>query len=316
LLIRPSSIRFVELTTSSLALTLGVLKRFGFACEARPYKGRTVLRHEGITLFVTSPKPEKFDHVRLETYVSRIGLLCQEGKSAGEVLSENQDLASPCGVLFHVIDQKQWHEWESQREFPECPRQGPFLSHIDHVALNLFPTQLELMGRWLEASFGMTALPPHEIKGHSTSFLCSPYEGPSFSIVLNTSTCATSQITAFLEASQGASVQHIAFATRDIFRAIEKVRQKGVPFIEIPSLYYDALEREIPLHPNQVSVLKHAGVLYDQDLNTPDHQLLQTFTRDLFGPIFFELIERRARRGFGEGNIEALFKAVEAQTKR
>ena len=39
--------------------------------------------------------------------------------------------------------------------------------------------------------------------------------------------------------------------------------------------------------------------------------LLQIFTRDLIGPIFFELIERKGNKGFGEGNFTALFESIE-----
>ena len=31
----------------------------------------------------------------------------------------------------------------------------------------------------------------------------------------------------------------------------------------------------------------------------------------MIGPIFFELIQRKANEGFGEGNFQALFEAIE-----
>jgi 4-hydroxyphenylpyruvate dioxygenase len=40
--------------------------------------------------------------------------------------------------------------------------------------------------------------------------------------------------------------------------------------------------------------------------------LLQIFTQNVFGPIFFEIIQRKGNEGFGEGNFQALFEASSA----
>ena len=45
--------------------------------------------------------------------------------------------------------------------------------------------------------------------------------------------------------------------------------------------------------------------------------LLQIFTQNAIGPIFFEIIQRKGNEGFGEGNFQALFELIEAdQIKR
>ena len=45
--------------------------------------------------------------------------------------------------------------------------------------------------------------------------------------------------------------------------------------------------------------------------------LLQIFTNTVIGPIFFEIIQRKGNEGFGEGNFQALFEAIERdQMKR
>ena len=45
--------------------------------------------------------------------------------------------------------------------------------------------------------------------------------------------------------------------------------------------------------------------------------LLQIFTKNLFGPIFIELIQREGDNGFGEGNFQSLFDSIERdQIKR
>jgi len=39
--------------------------------------------------------------------------------------------------------------------------------------------------------------------------------------------------------------------------------------------------------------------------------LLQIFSANAIGPIFFELIQRKGDEGFGEGNFKALFESIE-----
>ncbi|MBA4749678.1 MAG: VOC family protein [Alphaproteobacteria bacterium] len=309
----PLSVPFVEITTAFLDDTIRTLERFGFVRDMLLYKERTVLRQQEVTLFVIPASDIKERPIRLETYLSRVGLLYEDLESQKDLFCESMDIHSPAGIVFHKIDKRNWDRWGRTRNSRIHASQETTLMHIDHVAFNVFPSQLEAMDAWLKTHLGLTPLRPHAIKGKATSFVCSPYEAQGFSFVLNTSECATSQISTFLNVSQAAAVQHLAFGVTDILSALRKVREKGVSFIQIPDQYYDTLLQEKGIPQEQVSVLKEASVLLDQDPRLSDRQLLQTFTKDLFGPIFFELIERRTRKGFGEGNIEALFKAVEAQ---
>jgi 4-hydroxyphenylpyruvate dioxygenase len=39
--------------------------------------------------------------------------------------------------------------------------------------------------------------------------------------------------------------------------------------------------------------------------------LLQLFSSNAIGPIFFEFIQRKGDDGFGEGNFKALFESIE-----
>jgi 4-hydroxyphenylpyruvate dioxygenase len=54
-------------------------------------------------------------------------------------------------------------------------------------------------------------------------------------------------------------------------------------------------------------------VLIDGDA---DGYLLQIFTRNLIGPIFIEIIQRKNNLSFGEGNFGALFRSIEKDQER
>ena len=43
---------------------------------------------------------------------------------------------------------------------------------------------------------------------------------------------------------------------------------------------------------------------------------LQIFTKNIIGPIFIELIQRRNHLSFGEGNFGALFRSLEKDQER
>ena len=53
------------------------------------------------------------------------------------------------------------------------------------------------------------------------------------------------------------------------------------------------------------------GILVDGAPTEGQGLLLQIFTQNMIGPIFFEIIQRKGNEGFGEGNFKALFESIE-----
>ena len=121
-----------------------------------------------------------------------------------------------------------------------------------------------------------------------------------------------SQIDEYLEFYGGPGVQHLALATNDILRSVDAMRAEGVEFLATPATYYDALgdwvgETRVP-----TGTLRELGILADRD---EDGYLLQIFTKPVGDrpTVFFELIERHGSLGFGKGNFQALFEAIERE---
>ena len=52
------------------------------------------------------------------------------------------------------------------------------------------------------------------------------------------------------------------------------------------------------------------------DSQSENCYLLQIFSKNLFGPIFIEMIQRVDDGGFGEGNFQALFESIERDQER
>lgn len=126
-----------------------------------------------------------------------------------------------------------------------------------------------------------------------------------------------SQIDEYLEYYQGPGVQHVALATDDILTTVDNLRSKGVEFLATPARYYE--DPELRARIGQVHVpideLQRRGVLVDRD---DDGYLLQIFTKPIGDrpTVFFELIERHGSLGFGKGNFQALFTAIEREQDR
>jgi 4-hydroxyphenylpyruvate dioxygenase len=130
-----------------------------------------------------------------------------------------------------------------------------------------------------------------------------------------------SQIYTFVEANNGPGVQHVAFHVPAIAPAVDGLRRAGIQFLDTPATYYDMLParlaaQRVDRFTEKLDELKRLGVLVDGE---DGRYLLQIFMveggqlygDERAGPFFYEVIQRRGARGFGEGNFRALFEAIE-----
>ena len=84
-----------------------------------------------------------------------------------------------------------------------------------------------------------------------------------------------------------------------------------MPFQSTPGTYYDKIDERVAGHGEDVARLRRHGILIDGAPTEGQGLLLQIFTANLIGPIFFEIIQRKGNEGFGEGNFQALFESIE-----
>jgi 4-hydroxyphenylpyruvate dioxygenase len=128
---------------------------------------------------------------------------------------------------------------------------------------------------------------------------------------LNESQDEFSQIAEYLKEYKGEGIQHLAFATDDIFTTVDQLRANGIRFQDSPETYYDMIDQRIPNHAHDVEAMRRRRILIDGSPETGEGLLLQIFTENMIGPIFFEMIQRKGNEGFGEGNFKALFESIE-----
>lgn len=181
---------------------------------------------------------------------------------------------------------------------------------IDHLTNNVYAGDLGAWSDFYKDIFGFTEVRSFSIRGESTGLKSWALRSPcgSFCIPINEGTEEKSQINEYLKDYNGPGVQHIALTTPDIVGSIRCLHGNGIGTLDIDSEYYETVFDRVPGVTEDRSRLQKAGILVDGD---EEGYLLQIFTRNVIGPIFFEVIQRKNHHSFGEGNFGALFRSIE-----
>ncbi len=189
---------------------------------------------------------------------------------------------------------------------------GAGLIHIDHLTHNVHKGRMNEWASFYERLFNFREIRYFDIEGQVTGVKSRAMTSPCGNIripINEEGTEEKGQIQEYLDLYKGEGIQHIALGTQDIYSTVELLRKNGLRFLDTPDTYYELLESRLPNHGEDVERLKTNRILLD---GAPDGGLLlQIFTENQIGPIFFEIIQRKGNDGFGEGNFKALFESIE-----
>jgi 4-hydroxyphenylpyruvate dioxygenase len=187
------------------------------------------------------------------------------------------------------------------------------LTYLDHLTHNVFRGNMKKWADFYEQVFNFREIRYFDIEGKVTGLFSKAMTSPDgkIRIPLNESQDDQSQIEEFLRDYKGEGIQHLAFGTDDIFKTVETLRERGVRFQDTPDSYYELLNDRVVGHGENLQRLQADKILVDGAPTEGQGLLLQIFTENLIGPIFFEIIQRKGNEGFGEGNFKALFESIE-----
>lgn len=204
------------------------------------------------------------------------------------------------------------------------------LLSIDHVVLNVPCGELAAASTWYQQVFGLEPGQAFDIttakSGLRSQVLVHPHG--TLQLPINEPTSASSQIQEFLQHNRGAGIQHVALRSLDAVGAIAHFRQQQLDLIDVPTTYYASLQKRSGCPTGDILTASRQQLLLDWAEGGQQGRLLQTFTKPIFAEptFFFEIIERglytehgqiKQAQGFGEGNFQALFEAIErAQLER
>jgi 4-hydroxyphenylpyruvate dioxygenase len=191
--------------------------------------------------------------------------------------------------------------------------QGAGLTYIDHVTHNVHRGNMVKWADFYTNIFNFQEVRYFDIEGKLTGLKSKAMTSPcgKIRIPLNESSDDKSQIQEFLERFNGEGIQHIALGTDDIYSTVEDLRGNAIPFQRTPDTYYARVDARVPEHGEDLERLKELQILVDGAPTKGQGLLLQIFTQDAMGPVFFEIIQRKGNEGFGEGNFKALFESIE-----
>jgi 4-hydroxyphenylpyruvate dioxygenase len=184
---------------------------------------------------------------------------------------------------------------------------------LDHLTHNVNRGQMDHWAHFYERIFNFREIRYFDIEGQATALVSRAMTAPNdkIRIPLNESQDEHSQIEEFLREYKGEGIQHLALATDDIFATVDRLRANGIRFQNSPDSYYDMIDQRLPGHGHDIAEMRKRRILIDGAPETGGGILLQIFTENMVGPIFFEIIQRKGNDGFGEGNFKALFESIE-----
>ena len=187
------------------------------------------------------------------------------------------------------------------------------LHTLDHLTHNVNRGRMDHWAGFYERIFNFRQIRYFDIEGQQTALVSRAMTAPDdkIKIPLNESQDEHSQIEEFLREYKGEGIQHIAMATDDIFATVDQLRDNGIRFQDSPDTYFDMIDERLPGHGHNVAEMRKRRILIDGSPETGEGLLLQIFTENMVGPIFFEIIQRKGNEGFGEGNFKALFESIE-----
>lgn len=243
-------------------------------------------------------------------------------RSEGDYFADGRPLPAVYGIgdslIYFVDGHRRANRWDRlgflPLERPERVESKGFTA-IDHLTNNVAKGTMKRWSDFYKDVFGFTEVRYFDIRGVQTGLTSYALRSPcgKFCIPINEADEAKSQINEYLEEYRGPGIQHLAFLTDDLLGSLRRLEGSPIQMLDIDAEYYATVFDRVPNVAEDHQEIQRRNVLVDGD---EQGYLLQIFTRNLIGPIFIELIQRRNHASFGEGNFGALFRSIERDQAR
>jgi len=193
---------------------------------------------------------------------------------------------------------------------------GHGLVTIDHLTHNVHRGRMKEWAGFYERLFNFREIRYFDIEGQVSGVKSQAMTSPCGRIripINEEGTGKAGQIQEYLDQYHGEGIQHVALGSTDLFKTVDAMRARNVKLLDTLDAYYELVDQRIPGHGENVAELKKRKILIDGKAGA---LLLQIFSENQLGPIFFEFIQRKGDEGFGEGNFKALFESIELDQMR
>ena len=212
------------------------------------------------------------------------------------------------GSVLHFLDTESGLDrvWEVEFEPAGDPQDGCGLTRIDHLAQTMSYEDMLSWTLFYTSLFDMAKAPMVDVidpDGLVRSQAVESRDG-ALRVTLNGAETHRTLAGDFLAQAFGASVQHIALATDDIFATAGALAVRGFAALPMPANYYADLAARFDLAPDLLERLAAANILYDEQNGSAFFQL---YSQVFASGMFFEIVQRAPGYG-GYGAPNAPFR--------
>lgn len=331
----PLGVEFIEFATSpqDAPALEGFLQASGFdRAGAHVSKAVTLWRQGGINLLVNS-ETEGFArnaYVAHGTTVSEIAVTVPDAQGsytrACALLAETHDAAARPGELdipairgvgggmIRFLDRGSdlGRIWEVDFRTTATPS-GAGLTRVDHLGQTMAYDEMLSWALFYTSIFESGKAPMVDVVDPDGLVRSQAIRAGALRITLNGAEARRTLAGRFVEDTFGASVQHIAFATDDIFAAAGALAARGFPVLQIGANYYDDVAARFGLDPALVARLRAANILYDEDAGG---QFFQFYSAPRPDGFFLEIVQRQGNyQGYGAPNAPFRIAAQKRSTR-
>ncbi|WP_439104751.1 bifunctional sugar phosphate isomerase/epimerase/4-hydroxyphenylpyruvate dioxygenase family protein [Celeribacter marinus] len=265
----------------------------GYAGSAYTMHGTTVC-DIGLAVSNASETVDRAQHLGADPFKQPIG--------PGEI--DIPAIRGLSGSVLHFVDEtsglKNVWDVEFTQNSDDTPDAG--LKRVDHLAQTMSYDQMLNWSLFYTTLFKMHKSPMVDVVDPDGLVRSQALETPdgAFRITLNGAETHRTMAGGFLADSFGASVQHIALASDDIFATSAAMAEMGFKPLPMSENYYADLAARFDLDPDKLARLKAGNILYDEDANGSFYQF---YSRPYAGGMFFEIVQRRGDySGYGAPN--------------
>ncbi len=329
-------ILFTEFCSTDADFMHNVFMDFGFSMTKK-FKGKDVVYYNQNDIhFLLNKEKSGFSAEFTKAHgpaISSMGWKVENAEFAlaealkrGAKEAETKDFPYPAiyGIgdsLIYFIDKYEGADSIFETDFE--PLADPIINEskgfieIDHLTNNVYKGTMEKWANFYKNVFGFSEVRYFDIKGVKTALLSYALASPcgTFCIPINEGKDDNNnQIDEYLDIYDGPGVQHLAFRTTDLVGSCDALKGSYIETLDIIPEYYDTIFDRVPWVREDREKIRAHKILVDSQADQT--YLLQIFTKNLFGPIFIEMIQREGDRGFGEGNFQALFESIERDQEK
>ncbi len=328
---------FIEFASADIKFFEELFRKFGFVEAASAHGKNIKLYRQGSVNFIMNSDPQSFAVEFAQIHgpsICSTGFRVFDAQQAFEIAvsrgarpyegGDTKKGVTPFPAVYGIGESLIYFIDEAARQklYKEnlpvaqlAPFAGFGFTAVDHFTNNVPQGEMQKWCDFYTKIFNFREARFFDIRGQKTGLISKVMRSPcgKFSVPINEPTEAKSQIQEYLDEYKGSGIQHLALLTDNINPTVENLKAKDVHFLSPPPhAYYEMLHERVPGVHENLEQLERNAILVDGDHNG---YLLQIFTKNIIGPIFFEVIQRKGHDGFGDGNFQALFDAIERDQK-